>query len=165
MSFALGRLARRWLPSAGDDRSPGGGTQGPAPLSAPGTRRVTTGFFDRYPRFFETSETSPQPWRLNLRYEAIFAEHADLLTGASVLDIASHDGRWSLAALETGARSVVGIEARRDLVEAAEENLRLSGADQTAFTFVAGDVFDVLAGDAVRVDLVLCLGFLYHTLR
>lgn len=165
MSFPLGRLARRLLPSAGGDQSPGGDTWGPPPLSAPGTRRVITGFFDRYPRFFETSETSPQPWRLNLRYEAIFAEHADLLTGASVLDIASHDGRWSLAALETGARSVVGIEARADLVRAAEQNLRLSGADQTAYTFVAGDVFDVLEVDPVKVDVVLCLGFLYHTLR
>ena len=165
MSFALGRLARRLLPSAGDDQQPGNDSSGPVPLSPPGTRRVTNGFFDRHPRFFETSETSTQPWRLNLRYEAIFSEHAGLLTGASVLDIASHDGRWSFAALETGARSVVGIEARKELVQAAEENLRLSGADPSAFSFVAGDVFDVLEGGAVKVDVVLCLGFLYHTLR
>jgi Methyltransferase domain len=165
MPFALGRLARRWSRSAGDGRPRDGGGPAPTPLSPPGSRRVTAGFFDRHPRFFETSDTSAQPWRLNLRYEAIFADHADLLKGARVLDIASHDGRWSLAALETGARSVVGIEAREDLVRAAEENLRLSGVDASAFDFVAGDVFDVLRDGAIEVDVVLCLGFLYHTLR
>ena len=58
------------------------------------------GFFDAYPRFFETSQTSTQPWRLNLRHEAIFGDNAAAFPGARVLDIASHDGRWSLAALQ-----------------------------------------------------------------
>ena len=56
-------------------------------------------FFDAYPRFYETSKTSASRGRLNLRYEAIFGENADVFRGARVLDIASHDGRWSLAAL------------------------------------------------------------------
>ena len=133
--------------------------------SAAGTLRITEGFFDRHPRFFSTSETSAHPWRLNLRHEAIFTEHRKAIEGSSVLDIASHDGRWSLAALEAGASSVLGIEARADLVQVAEENLRESGADETRFRFVAGDVFDVLGRGDTQVDVVLCLGFLYHTLR
>lgn len=164
MSSTLGRLARRLLRER-DDTEPSARREGPQPSSAPRRRRISDGFFDRHPRFFTTSETSAHPWRLNLRYEAIFSEHRDVIAGSSVLDIASHDGRWSLAALETGAESVVGIEARKDLVELAEENLRLSGADEARFSFVTGDVFEVLDGVDVRVDVVLCLGFLYHTLR
>jgi predicted nicotinamide N-methyase len=122
-------------------------------------------FFDAYPRFFETSTTSASRARLNLRYEAIFAENRDVLAGARVLDIASHDGRWSFAALKTGAAEVVGIEAREDLVQAARANLAHYGEDESRFRFIAGDVLDVLRTERLDVDVVLCLGFLYHTLR
>jgi predicted nicotinamide N-methyase len=137
---------------------------GPPSEATPGSRRIERGFFDDHPRFFETSETSSYPWRLNLRHAAIFDEHADLFPGARVLDIASHDGRWSLAALEAGAESVIGIEARPDLVGHAKANLAAYGR-QGRVEFVAGDVFEVLASERPEVDVVLCLGFLYHTLR
>lgn len=126
---------------------------------------MTTGFFDRFPEFYDTSETSSFPWRLSLRHEAIFAEHADLFPGARVLDIASHDGRWSMAALHAGAASVLGIEARPELVDRAGATLRHYDVDEGRFRFVAGDVFEVLAREEPQVDVVLCLGFLYHTLR
>jgi hypothetical protein len=122
-------------------------------------------FFERYPQFYETSQTSASSGRLNLRYEAIFAEHSDLFEGARVLDIASHDGRWSVAALATGAKSVVGIEARPDLVEHARANLATYGYRDDQFRFIAGDVLEVMRTEKIEVDLVLCLGFLYHTLR
>lgn len=103
----------------------------PTSTSTPGSRVVTEGFFDRVPGFFETSETSSFRWRLNLRHEAIFTENADLLSGARVLDIASHDGRWSMAALQAGAAHVTGVEARPDLVAHATTTLRDNpGADQ-----------------------------------
>jgi SAM-dependent methyltransferase len=122
-------------------------------------------FFDTYPRFYETSRTSPSRGRLNLRYEAILGENRDLFEGARVLDIASHDGRWSLAALKTGASEVVGIEAKDHLVAAAYENLSQYCDDTGAYRFVCGDIFDVLANETFDADVVLCLGFLYHTLR
>jgi predicted nicotinamide N-methyase len=137
---------------------------GPPSDAAPGTRRVERGFFEDHPRFFGTSETSSFPWRLNLRHAAIFGEYADLFPGARVLDIASHDGRWSLAALRAGASHVTGIEARPELVANAGENLAAYGLGDRA-RFVAGDVFEVLAHEQPQVDVVLCLGFLYHTLR
>jgi hypothetical protein len=121
-------------------------------------------FFDEHPRFYETSETAAHRGRLNLRYEAIFAENRDIFAGARVLDIASHDGRWSLAALKTGAAQVVGIEARDELVRAASENLERYAGDGR-HRFVAGDVFEVLARERIEADVVLCLGYLYHTLR
>lgn len=121
-------------------------------------------FFDAFPRFYETSQTNAPQGRLNLRYEAIFGQNADVFAGARVLDIACHDGRWSLAALCTGAEEVIGIEAREDLVEAARGNLD-HYVPGKRYDFRVGDIFEVLAEEKFEVDVVLCLGFLYHTLR
>jgi predicted nicotinamide N-methyase len=141
------------------------GEPGPPPsTSAPGSRKASM-FFNDHPRFYGTSQTSPGRGRLNLRYEAIFAENRDIFDGATVLDIASHDGRWSLAALECGARSVIGIEPKTDLVQNAVESLAHYGYGPDRATFIAGDVFDVFDKQDFDVDVVLCLGFLYHTLR
>lgn len=132
--------------------------------SAPGSRPASM-FFDKYPRFYETSQTTATRGRLNLRYEAIFAENRDVFAGAKVLDIASHDGRWSLAALECGAASVIGIEARPDLVAHSVQTLGQYGWGPDRCTFVAADIFEALADESFDVDVVMCLGFLYHTLR
>ncbi len=134
------------------------------PDSAPGSRTASW-FFERFPRFYRTSSTAPTTARLNLRYEAIFGENRDIVEGASVLDLGSHDGRWSLAALATGARSVIGIEARPELVKAATENLGEYGYGADRVRFVTGDVHEVLNTQDFEADVVLCLGFLYHTLR
>ncbi len=165
MPLRLPSVRRRKAPPPGAKEGPGSTPEWLKPRAPAGSRRLTSSFFERFPAFFSTSETSTQPWRLNLRYEAMFAEHRDALEGSSVLDIASHDGRWSLAALETGATSVVGIEAREDLVEQAGATLRGYGIVEDRFDFVAGDVFEVLAKQPAQVDVVLCLGFFYHTLR
>jgi hypothetical protein len=132
--------------------------------SPPGSRTASW-FFEQFPRFYVTSSTGLTTARLNLRYEAIFGENRDVIEGASVLDLASHDGRWSLAALATGARSVTGIEARPDLVKAATENLAEYGYGADRARFVTGDVHEVLNTQDFEADVVLCLGFLYHTLR
>lgn len=122
-------------------------------------------FFDDYPRFFETSETTATRGRLNLRHEAIFAQNRDIFAGATVLDIGSHDGRWALAALSCGAASVIGIEARPDLVEHSVATLGHYGFGADRCRFIAGDVFDAFESNDFDVDVVLCLGYLYHTLR
>jgi Methyltransferase domain len=132
--------------------------------SPPGSRTASW-FFEQFPRFYWTSRTAPTAGRLNLRYEAIFGENRDIFAGASVLDLASHDGRWSLAALATGARSVIGIEARPELVRAAIENLAEYGYGADRVRFVTGDVHEVLKTQDFGAGVVLCLGFLYHTLR
>lgn len=133
--------------------------------SEPGSR-VASYFFRDYPRFYSTGEAgiTSKP-RLNLRYEAIFGENKDLFEGARVLDIASHDGRWSMAALACGAKSVTGIEARAEMVDHAVANLEHYGQDPDQFRFIVGDVHEVLSSEDLEVDVVLCLGFLYHTLR
>jgi ubiquinone/menaquinone biosynthesis C-methylase UbiE len=133
--------------------------------SGPGTR-VASNFFQDYRRFYSTGTAGVKAKRrLNLRYEAILEENKDLFQGARVLDIASHDGRFSLAALASGAESVIGIEARPNLVDHAVANLKHYGQDPDRFRFIVGDVHEVLNTEDLEVDVVLCLGFLYHTLR
>lgn len=120
-------------------------------------------FFDHYQHFYTTSQTSPYPHRLNGRHEAIFARNAARFAGKRVLDIASHDGRWSFAALKAGAAHVTGIEPRQELIGNARETFASYEVEASCFDFLAGDVFDLLGGKSF--DVVLCLGFYYHTIR
>ena len=73
-------------------------------------------FFDAHPRFYKTSSTTPLPNRLNRRYDAIIRAHQEQIRDQRILDIASHDGRWSFAALESDAKHVLGIEGRPENV-------------------------------------------------
>ncbi len=123
------------------------------------------GFFDEHPRFLETSTTANGVKRLNARHEALIESNRDILQGARVLDIASHDGRWSMAALKAGAAHVTGIEARPELVEHANQTLATYGADEGSYRFIARDVYAALAEEDFEVDVIQCFGFLYHTLR
>jgi SAM-dependent methyltransferase len=122
-------------------------------------------FAEDYPRFMEISELTPQPERMNERYEAVFASNRDIFDGARVLDLASHDGRYAFAALKTGAAHVTGVEVRQGLIDKAQETFAFYGQDPETYRFVCGDVFEVLAREKFEVDVVLCLGYLYHTYR
>jgi hypothetical protein len=126
---------------------------------------VRMGFFDQYPRFYTTSQTSAVPHRLNARHTAIIEGNRECLFGKVVLDIASHDGRWSFAALEAGAKQVVGIEPRDELVGKTQATFAEYGVEQSRYQFACGDVFEVLRDGRFRFDVVLCLGFFYHTIR
>jgi SAM-dependent methyltransferase len=122
-------------------------------------------FAEDYPRFAEVSDLTPQPHRMNERYEAVFASNSDIFDGARVLDLASHDGRYSFAALKAGAAHVTGVEVRQSLIDKAQEVFAFYGQDPETYRFVCGDVFEVLAREKFDVDVVLCLGYLYHTYR
>lgn len=122
-------------------------------------------FFDEHERFLDTGTVFTARHRLNLRHKAIFERNRDALKGARVLDIASHDGRWSYAALEAGASHVIGVEARGEVVDSARESLAAEGIDESRYEFVQGDIFDTMAEQKYDVDVVMCLGFLYHTYR
>ncbi len=51
------------------------------------------------------------------------------------------------------------------LVDLAVANLEHYGQDPDRFRFIVDDVHEVLSSEDLEVDVVLCLGFLYHTLR
>jgi SAM-dependent methyltransferase len=123
-------------------------------------------FCDRFPRFLETTETIPSRSRLNARWRAIIGWNAALLAGRRVLDLGCHDGRWSFAALDADARHVIGIEARAHLVKKAAENFNHYGVPTGSYDFVTGDAIEALrALKPASIDVVMCLGFFYHTLE
>lgn len=120
-------------------------------------------FFERYPRFYDPAGLNVV--RKNLRHEAIIGQNHDVFAGARVLDLASSKGSWSMAALEAGAAHVIGVEARADKVDDAREHFIHYGVEADRYRFIAGDLIEVMARERFDVDIVLCLGFMYHTLR
>ncbi len=118
-------------------------------------------FFEQFPRFVETSETGPWLDRLNARYLALIDANRSLIDGARVLDLASHDGRFSFAALRNGAAHVVGIEHEPHLVNKANENMQAHGVAADRYEFVLGDMFDRIP-ETEHCDVVFCFGILYH---
>jgi 2-polyprenyl-3-methyl-5-hydroxy-6-metoxy-1,4-benzoquinol methylase len=122
-------------------------------------------FFDEFGRFYETSETGATSARLNKRYELIIASSRQHFSGARVLDIGCHDGRWSFAAHKAGAAHVTGIEPRGHLVRNARETFAFYGIADDRYRFVESDAFEFLSKCESGFDVILCLGFLYHTWR
>jgi Protein of unknown function (DUF1698) len=118
-------------------------------------------FFDAFPRFVETSETGPWLERLNARYVALIHENRELIRGKRVLDLASHDGRFSFAALQNGASRVVGIEHKANLRDASYENMAHYEVPRDRYDFVLGDMFEHIDGVG-PMDVVFCFGILYH---
>lgn len=125
------------------------------------------GFFDDYPRFGETSTVAANFQRLNFRYRHMIERNRHLLEGKRVLDIASHDGRFTFAALVGGnAAHVTGIEARESLVENAAGTIASYGVSPDRFRLLQGDVFERIDEiEAGTIDTAMILGFLYHTAR
>lgn len=124
------------------------------------------GFFNDYPNFFLTSKTVEHPNHLNGRFKAIIESNLDIIQGSSILDIASHDGRWSFAALKNGAKHVVGIEARKHLVENANQNMVEYGIESNSYQFIVNDVHKEIQNlKPYQFDVVFCLDFLYHTIE
>lgn len=134
----------------------------------PGEAVSAAEFFDSYPRFLRTSgsETQAGTARLNLRHAAIIETNLDAIRGRRILDIASHDGRWSFAALMAGADHVTGIEAQPGLVASAVETMAEYGISPDRYQFFAGDVHEVINDlTPESFDTIFCFGFLYHTVH
>jgi ubiquinone/menaquinone biosynthesis C-methylase UbiE len=79
---------------------------------------------------------------------------------AGALDLACHQGWFSLKLREFGFGSVHGIDARAQHVEDARLIAAAKGMEHVAFS--RGDVHALTPAIAGTHDLVLCFGLLYH---
>lgn len=123
-------------------------------------------FFNNYPEFYKTTKTIPSSNRLNTRYEAMIASNKGLVNQRSILDLASHDGRWSFAAIKNGAKYVLGIEARRELFQSSMENMKKYHMPDNTYSFVCGDIFEEIKKIKQNAfDIVFCFGYFYHTMN
>lgn len=115
------------------------------------------------PHAAETDEKGVN--RFERRVENIFSRNVERLKGRKVLDLACNTGRLSYPILMLGAESVVGVEARPELID---RGLKLfAGTEhEKKMKFEQGDLFEFLEnakpGD---FDVIVCAGFLYHTVR
>jgi trehalose 2-sulfotransferase len=145
----------------------GGGVPVPETQPSPEPSAVGPHFFDRYDQLIKSLPEGTNSAtgfidaiRLRRRYDAIIAQNRELFRGARVLDIASSQGFWSLAALDAGAAHVVGVEPSRDLVEAGEKNFSKHGIKPESYRFVRSGIFAALETfDPGAFDVILCKGF------
>lgn len=85
------------------------------------------------------------------------------LEGKRVLDLGCNAGFWSLLSVQSGCDFVVGIDGRQDHVDQSNFVFETLGVDEQRYKFLTDDVFAVDLRSLGTFDIVLCLGFLYHT--
>ncbi|MDA9981483.1 class I SAM-dependent methyltransferase [Gammaproteobacteria bacterium] len=75
----------------------------------------------------------------------------------------SYDGRWAFAAIDAGATHVTCIEFEEQFAARIRENFELYG-DVSSYDVYVGDVHErIREFPNDHFDVVLCLGFFYHT--
>lgn len=101
--------------------------------------------------------------RLNGRYHFLIRPYFEQIRDARVLDLGAHDGRWSYAFAGAGAREVIGIEARQNLIDSfdayPDPDLRAKVQLRRADIFAALEQ-EIAAG--ARYDIVAVFGIFYH---
>lgn len=122
-------------------------------------------FFDSYPDFFETSIVGSTPNRLNNRFKALIENNREIIKNSVVLDLGSHDGRWSFAALLNGASKVIGVEGRKELVDICYHTMKKYRIHDEKYSFIVGDVFDEIKNIDEKIDIVFCFGIFYHIMN
>ena len=90
-----------------------------------------------------------------------FTRIASSSRAATVLDLASHDGRFSFAALQNGAARVVGIEFGADLVNKSRANMEHYKIPKDKYEFLTGDIYELIE-QVEEFDVVFCFGIFYH---
>lgn len=121
------------------------------------------GFFDFLQSVPPYSDNPDGTMRLNKRHRMLIEPHVKDLAGARVLDLGAHDGRWSYALAAAGAREVVGIEARSELIARFAEFPDSEFKKRVDLRL--GDVFEALesfVSDGEEFDVVAVYGLFYH---
>lgn len=124
------------------------------------------GFFDfleHLDRYVDHAAASIN--RLDTRRRFIVTPFEADIRGRRILDLGSHDGRWSYALAAAGASEVVGIEGRPELIEQfvgfPDDEIR------ARVRFVEGDLFEELermVDTGARFDVVAVYGVFYHVM-
>ncbi len=87
------------------------------------------------------------------------------LKGKRVLDMGCNAGFWSLAAIQTGADYVLGIDGRQMHIDQARFVFEVYGIHPDRYQFITEDLNKLKFRDLGEFDVVLCLGLLYHVNR
>lgn len=94
--------------------------------------------------FLDSNNVNAYPTRLSWRAEILINRQKSVFAGKRVLDLASHDGRFSYAVLIAGATHVVGLEGRQKHVDHIFSNLATPGYDSSRCQFICPDLVEYL---------------------
>ena len=97
---------------------------------------------------FELSRQNSRSWN-------VVGVNQDRILGARVLELGSNEGRMSFAALQYGAKSVVGVDRYKDNVNLCKQNCPDA-------SFIQSDIRDFLHTTDLEFDVVICSGVIYH---
>lgn len=103
--------------------------------------------------------------RMIERHKRIIDANVEHIRDKTILDLASHNGRWSYAAIVAGAQFVMGIEGRQYLIDRGMPEF--ADIDSSKYKFACGDIFemrDIVRSSCglERFDTIFCLGVFYH---
>jgi trehalose 2-sulfotransferase len=126
-------------------------------------RAATLHFFDRnewliqsLPKF-KSATGFLDLIRLRHRYNAIVGQNLDFFRGTQVLDIVSHSGFWSLAALDAGASNVIAVEPSQKSADNALNNLVKSETTPERFKILKSRISKALqTAEPKQFDLIMC---------
>lgn len=100
---------------------------------------------------------------LNGRVNTLLARHTEVIQDCRVLDLASHMGTLSYAALQLGARQVHGVDTEEAMINKGRDLFGRMKVSPDTYQFEVKDVFDFLeACEPDSYDTVLCFGLLYY---
>jgi hypothetical protein len=103
---------------------------------------------------------------LNGRVDTLLARHGDVIRDCRVLDLASHMGTLSYAALQLGARQVHGVDTEEAMVRKGEDLFRREQVVPDSYRFEVKDVFEFLEDcKPDHFDTILCFGLLYYVME
>lgn len=101
---------------------------------------------------------------LNARVNNLLVKNLDAIKGKRVLDMASHIGTFSYAALQLGADFIQGVDTEKRTVLKCRELFEAQKVDRQRYKFEIRDAFDLLESSPENSwDTILCLGMLYYT--
>ncbi len=101
---------------------------------------------------------------LNSRVDILLGGNEDAIKGKRVLDIGSHIGTFSYAALKMGADFVHGVDTDEALIFKSNNLFETQGILSLNYKFEARDLFDYLEKlEPNSCDTILCFGILYYT--
>jgi len=104
--------------------------------------------------------------RLNKRHRLIVRPYLDAISGARVLDLGAHDGRWSHAFAAAGAASVVGVEPRPEPLSGFRFFPRDDAGERVELVEGAAiPALEQILEDGDRFDVVAVLGLFYHIIE
>jgi hypothetical protein len=103
---------------------------------------------------------------LNGRVDTLLDRNVDVIRDCRVLDLASHMGTLSHAALQLGARHVHGIDTEEAMISKGKDLFSRTEISPDAYRFEVKDAFEFLeACEPDSYDTVFCFGLLYYVME